>query len=142
GPYRERSAAGAVEDLDRGEPAAVDVDPGAQPLTDSPQPPGGEAAGGPAGEPAEGAASRLPELAGDHVAEAVGGEVPERTGGPVHVLEHSVGVVGGAQPEIGVIPRVPRLGKVAQLELAGEDLQLELEADQDVKVVGELVGLD
>src|SRR5207302_2039638 len=38
--------------------------------------------------------------------------------------------------------RVPRRGHVDRLELAGQERLLQLEAQQDVQVVGRLVGLD
>ena len=84
----------------------------------------------------------LPELAGDHVAEAVGGEVAEGAARPVHVLEHAVGVVGDLEPEVLACSARSRPGEVSKLERAVEELELQLEADQDVEVVGELVGLD
>ncbi len=93
-------------------------------------------------EVAEVAPSRLPELTGDHVAERVGGEVAERGRRPMHVLEHAVGVVGDLDPEVLARQDRPRFGQVGDLEPALEELELELEADEHVEVVGQLVGLD
>ena len=84
----------------------------------------------------------VPELAGDHVAEAVGREVPEGAARPVHVLEHAVGVIGDLDPKVVLVARIPGLGQIGQRQALLEDLQLELEPDQDVEVVGHLVGFD
>ena len=135
---RERAAARALEDLGRREPAAVAVDLLAQPLAERRQVAGAD----PLVEVVDVAAGGLPQLAGDHVAEAVGGEVAEGAAGPVDVLEDAAGVVGDLEAEVVAVARVPGLGQVLEREVVLEDLQLELEADQDVEVVGDLVGLD
>src|SRR5436190_398610 len=83
----------------------------------------------------------LPELAGDDVPERVGREVAERPARPVHVLEHPVGHVGHVDPEILLHLRVPRLRRVGRGESAGEQVLLELEAQNDGGVVGAVVGV-
>src|SRR3954447_14534407 len=135
---RELAAAGALEDLGRREPPSVAVDALAQPLPERREVPVRDARR----EVAEIASGGVPELAGDDVAEAVGGEVAERAAGPMDVLEDAMSVVGDLEPEVVAIAGIPGLRQFRQLQVPVEDLQLELEADQDVKVVGHLVRLD
>jgi hypothetical protein len=87
-------------------------------------------------------ANELPELAGDHVAKRVRREVAERPGGPVDVLEHAVGVVGDLDPKHLLRLRPPSLGKIGRREALLDELQLQLEAQRDVEVVGDLIRLD
>ena len=58
------------------------------------------------------------------------------------VLEDSLGVAGHLEPQILGDARVPGLREVGELEPVLEDLELELEPQHDVQVVGDLVGLD
>ena len=84
----------------------------------------------------------LPELPGDDVPERVRREVADRADGPVHVLEHAEGVVRRLDAEIVPHPLVPDLRQLLQLDRVGQQLLLELEAEDDVQVVGRLVRLD
>ena len=60
----------------------------------------------------------------------------------MNVLEHASRVVGDVDAEVLVHLGVPGLRQVAQLDVAGQDVLLELEAQDDVHVVGHLVRLD
>jgi hypothetical protein len=84
----------------------------------------------------------LEELGGVEVAERVGGEVADRAVGPVDVLEAAAGVVGRGEAEVLAHLFVPRAGDVVWGEVAGEHGLLELEPEEDVEVVGGLVGVD
>ena len=53
-----------------------------------------------------------------------------------------MGVVRHVDAEVVLHPRVPRLGQVVERQSARDELLLELEAQDDVQVVGHLVGLD
>ena len=83
-----------------------------------------------------------PDLDRERVPERVGREVAVRRARPVHVLEHAARVVGHLDAEELPHPRVPRLRQVGERELAGDELLLELEAEDDVQRVGDLVGVD
>src|SRR4051794_20186731 len=136
--HRELAAAGALQDVSRREPAPVTVNPVAQPLAD-----GGQVALLNAlAEIAEVAAGSVPELPRDDVPEAVSGEVAERSARPVHVLQDTVGVVRDFEAQILAVTRVPGLRQVGELQPSLEQLELQLESDQDVEVVGHLVRLD
>ena len=84
----------------------------------------------------------LPEPRRDHVAERVRGEVAERARRPVHVLEHPVGVVGGPRSRAARRASAASLGELGGREAPSNSSTLELEAERDVEVVGDLVGLD
>src|SRR5829696_5598901 len=84
----------------------------------------------------------LPKLAGDDGAERVGGEVADHADRPMHVLEHADGIVRRLDAEVLLHPLVPDLRQVSEIEGAGQELLLELEAEDDVEVVGRLVRLD
>ena len=84
----------------------------------------------------------LPDLGGDQVAERVGREVADRAARPVDVLQHALGVVRHVDPQVVVHPAVPLLGQLLERELVVEHRLLELEAEDDVQVVGRLVRLD
>src|SRR5918994_2616085 len=84
----------------------------------------------------------LPQLPGDDVAERVGGEVPDRADGPVHDLEHAERVVRRLHAQVVLHPLVPDLRQLLEVDRVGEQLLLELEAEDDVEVVRRLVRLD
>ncbi len=87
-------------------------------------------------------ADLLHQLRADEVADRVAGKDAEADERPVDVLQRALTVVGHVQPEVGLEARVPRLGHVLDLELALEQLVLQLEAEEDVHVVRDLVRLD
>ena len=60
----------------------------------------------------------------------------------MHVLEDAERIVRRLDPEIVLHPLVPDLGQFLEVDRVGEQLLLELEAEDDVEVVGRLVGLD
>ena len=84
----------------------------------------------------------VPELRGDHVAQGVGGEVAEGAAVPVDVLHDALGVARHVEPEVLLVAGVPGVGQILEREGLLEERHLELEADGDVEVVGDLVGLD
>ena len=84
----------------------------------------------------------LPDLHGHYVAERVRREVAERAGRPVHVLQHTLSVVGDIDAEVFVHARVPRFGQFGDREPVLDQVLLELEAEDDVEVVRELVRVD
>src|SRR5438093_542258 len=133
-----RVAGRALEQLVGGELAAVAVDVLAEPVQEirelTPLDLGVEVG--------DVEADLLHQLGADQVPDRVAGEDAEAHEGPVDVLECAVAVVRHVEPEIGLEARVPRLGKVFDLELALEQLVLQLEAEEDVQVVGDLVRLD
>ena len=60
---------------------------------------------------------------------------------PVHVLQAAVAVVGRGDAEVGLEARAPGLGQVLDREPALQQLQLQVEAQHDVQIVGHLVGV-
>ncbi len=82
------------------------------------------------------------EVGGVEIAEAVGREIAEDAHAPVDVLEAAFGVVLHGESEEGLEAAVPLGGDIGEGELAGEDGAFQLEAEEDVQVVGDLVGLD
>src|SRR5579864_488396 len=84
----------------------------------------------------------LPQLHRDDVAERVRREVPEAHVRPVDVLEDAVGEIGRLQAEVLAHLPIERLGEVADVEPAGEQVSLDLEAEDDVQAVRHLVGVD
>ena len=85
---------------------------------------------------------RLPQLRGDQAAERVAGEVAEAAGAPVHVLQAAERVGGNLDAEQAAHPLAPRAGQVGDGELAVDQRELELEAQDDVQRIGERVGGD
>ena len=59
----------------------------------------------------------------------------------MHVLQAAVAIVGRLDAEIGAHARAPRFGQVLHRELAFQHFQLEIEAQHDVQIVGDLVGV-
>ena len=57
------------------------------------------------------------------------------------ILQHAVGVVGHLDAQVLAHAGVPGLGQVGEAQLAFHDFLLQLEAQDDVQVVGGLVGL-
>ena len=84
----------------------------------------------------------LPDLHREDAPEQVRREVAEVAGRPVAVLEDSLTVVGHLQPEELLEARIPGLGEVGDREPAGDELALELEAEDHVQPVARLVGVD
>ena len=56
------------------------------------------------------------------------------------VLEDTYSVVGRRDAEVLGVLGVPHLGEVFGFDLGGDEEDLDLEADEDVEVVGQLVG--
>src|SRR4051794_32088164 len=84
----------------------------------------------------------FPDLGGDQVAERVGREVADGAARPVHVLQHAFGVARHVDAEVLPHAAVPLVRQLFERELLGEHRLLELEAEDDVQVVGRLVRLD
>ena len=82
------------------------------------------------------------ELRGVHVAESVSGKISDETFGPVNVLEAAGRVRIRRDPEVVLVSLGPSAGKIRGLEVAIEKGALELESDQNVKVVGDFVRFD
>jgi hypothetical protein len=81
----------------------------------------------------------LEELDGEHVTDGVGREVTKVPDGPVGVLQNAERVVLGNDIQILIHLRVPRFGEVGDGESVLEEIHLQLESQENVKVVGELV---
>jgi hypothetical protein len=58
----------------------------------------------------------------------------------VDVLQHALGVVGHLEAEVRARPLAPRVREVGRVEVALEQRELELEAQDDVQAVRDLVG--
>src|SRR5713101_3028145 len=84
----------------------------------------------------------LHQLRADDVAQRVAGKLREADKRPVDVLQDSLTIVGYIEAEVRLERLVPRLGQIANLESAVEHVVLQLESQQDVKVVSDLVRLD
>lgn len=84
----------------------------------------------------------IPELGGDHVAEGVAGEVTEGTAGPVNVLEHAVGIIGRRDPEQILGETIPLAREIGDRKAAFEEGHFEVEAHEDMEIVGHFVGID
>src|SRR5918997_6167983 len=82
------------------------------------------------------------ELDGEDVADGVRREVPEEAVRPVDILQHALGVVLWCNAEVLLRSGVPGSGEISYGEGAFEEGDLELEAQEDVQVVGGLVCLD
>ena len=85
---------------------------------------------------------RLPQLGRDQAAERVAGEVAEAARAPVHVLQAAERVGGNLDAEQAAHPLAPRAGQIPDGELARDQRELELEAQDDMQRVGERVGRD
>src|SRR5215210_6825707 len=133
-----RRADGAIERLARRELPPVPVEPLPQPVVERQELTGFELGVQVGQLPLE----RAPDLHREHVPERVRGEVAVRGARPVDVLEHSSCVVGDVDPEEVLHARVPCLRQVGERERARHELLLELEAEDDVKRVRDLVGVD
>lgn len=60
---------------------------------------------------------------------------------PVHVLQTAVAIVGRYDAEIGLHGGAPSLGQIFHAQSAFEQLELEVEAQHDVQIVGDLIGI-
>ena len=84
---------------------------------------------------------RVPKLDTDEVAEGVGGEVSLDAHRPVDVLHAAVGVRGHVDAQVALVLLVPQGRYLVNAHLAVHHRQLHLETDEDVQVVGHLIGL-
>ena len=82
------------------------------------------------------------ELCGVNVSQRVGWEVPEETGAPVDVLQAALRVVRGLTPSVSWYFWFQAAGRSAVGQVAAEQSLFELETDDDVQVIGDLVGLN
>ena len=85
--------------------------------------------------------SGFEELDREHVTDGVGREVPEVSEGPVGVLQNAERIVLGNEAQILSHLRVPRFREVGDGEAVLEEIHLELEAQEDMEVVGISDGL-
>ncbi len=131
----ERFAGGRLDQVWRGVPGAVAVDAVGEPLVDRLE----------LARPHEGVdvqilTHRGVDLGGQHRPQRVGGEVAEGAVTPVDVLETALAVGVGPHAQIVVVLLVPHAGHVLDGEVASDQVTLDLEAGDDVHVVGEFVG--
>ena len=85
---------------------------------------------------------RLPQLGRDQAAERVAREVAEAAGAPVHVLQAAERVGGDLDAEQAPHPLAPRRRQVGDREVALDQRELELEAQDDVQRIGQRIGGD
>ena len=57
----------------------------------------------------------------------------------MHILKHAVLVIRGPDTKILLVSIVPGPWKIRHIQLALQELQLEIEADHDVQIVGDLI---
>src|SRR5262249_3148129 len=88
---------------------------------------------------AEIGACPIPDLHRDDVPELVRREVADQPDRPVHVLEDAVRIVRHVDAEVLLHSRIPRRRQIANGQRPGEQLQLELEAQDDVEPIRDLV---
>ena len=70
------------------------------------------------------------------------GEVADQAGRPVDVLQHADASFGTSMPTSVRMRSFQAAGRSSTLEIAAHQRELQLEAQEDVQVVGDLVGLD
>ena len=87
-------------------------------------------------------AEPIPDLDREHGPEEVRREVPEPAARPVRILQDAVCVVRDRDAHELLEARVPGVGQVLHREATGDELLLELEAEDDVEPVAHLVGVD
>ena len=81
------------------------------------------------------------ELGREDVTQRVRGEVAEQPVGPVTVLQTALRVVPRPDSECSPVRLVPRLRHLRGPQVPRDERALELEADEDVEVVGDFVGI-
>src|SRR4029079_16773230 len=82
------------------------------------------------------------ELRGEDVPQRVTLELtPDQPVIPVNVLEHAVGVVGHPHSHRGLEALTPRLREIPHGELPLEEIELQIEAENDVEAVRGFVGV-
>ncbi len=59
----------------------------------------------------------------------------------MHVLQTAIAVIGRRDCEIALVARAPRLRQIFHRKLALEQFELEIEPQDDVEIVGHLVGV-
>src|SRR5262249_14224419 len=84
----------------------------------------------------------LPDLHREDRAEQVRGEVAEATAGPVRILQDAERVVRDGEAQQLLEPGVPGVREILDGKTAGQQLLLELEAEDHVQPVARLVGVD
>ena len=93
------------------------------------------------GQPAQ-VGLRLGEQLGRvQVPQGIGGKIADQPGAPVDVLEHAAGIVGRIDLEAPAVLLVPGPRQLDDRQIALQQGLLQLEPDEDVQVVGRLVGL-
>ena len=75
------------------------------------------------------------------VAQRIGREVPDHPLGPVAILQAAGAIVLRHHTQVPLVQLGPGAGEIRAAQIAAEQRALELEANDDVKVVGHLVGL-
>src|SRR5438105_6131740 len=82
------------------------------------------------------------ELRAEHVADRVAVErAADAAAVPVNILQATVTIVRGAHAKVGSIARPPCLRQVLDGEASLEQRDLEIEPQDDVQIVGYLVGV-
>ena len=85
---------------------------------------------------------RRVELGGEYVSDRITLEsAADTTRIPMNVLQHAAAVVGRSDAKVGAQALLPRLGEIPDGKLALEQRDLEIEAQHDVEVVGDLIGI-
>ena len=82
------------------------------------------------------------ELHRQQGAQGISGKISDGAKRPVYVLQHALGIVGRDDAQIGFHLCVPRLGQLRQFHFPLQHVVLDLEAQENVQVVGHLVGFD
>src|SRR5262249_37370464 len=82
------------------------------------------------------------ELLGEEIAECVRREIADEAVAPVTVLQTALRVAWRRDAEIALVGLVPGGGDVGDAQIAGDQGDLQLEPNEDVQVVGDLVGAD
>ena len=82
-------------------------------------------------------------LSRHHVSKCVAlKEATYRLAIPMYVLQHPISIVGRPDTEVAFHTVIPSRGEIGDTEISLEEFELELEAEHDMKVVRQLIGID
>src|SRR5262245_49686816 len=82
---------------------------------------------------------RLGELRSVKTTQGIGGKIAKHARRPVHILEYPFAIRGRRRPDQRRAALIPNLRQIANAERAGDQRYLELVAQYDVQMIGDLV---
>jgi hypothetical protein len=84
----------------------------------------------------------LKELRAGHRAEGIGGKIPKGPIHPMNILQASILIRGRSDSDEAAHLIAPRVGQISDLELTAQHLTLKTIAQDHMRGIGDLIGVD